>query len=89
MDRLEEDVGPHGSRMDHSEGARTVVLSSNGMIYLIVLYSEFVQLCRYHWHAGPTGPPICDGGHVPPVPPSGCATDRGCFYMHESIWYFH
>ena len=45
MSSLEEDVGPHGSRMGHHEGARTVELSSNGMIYYIGVYFGFLQLC--------------------------------------------
>ena len=75
MGPLEEDVGPHGSRMGHREGARTVALSSNGMIYLIVLFLGFLQLCVNGMPAL-WGLPTCHGGgDVPPVPP-GCATAR-------------
>ena len=63
MDTVEEDVGPHGSRMGHPEGARTVVLSSNGMIYLIVLSFGFLQSCVNTMPAL-WGPPACDRAHL-------------------------
>ena len=59
MGPIEEDVCLLGSRMGHPKGARTVVLSSNGMIYLIVLSFGFLQLCINAMPiAGPMGP--CD-----------------------------
>ena len=50
MDPLEQGMGPHGSRMGHHEGARTVELS------LICLCFFFVSSVMYQWHADPMGP---------------------------------
>ena len=80
MGPVEEDVGPNGSRMGHPEGARIVVLSSNDMIYLIVLsfvffFSQLSMSCR------PYGalPHAMGEGSCPPC----CATARG--FKHPRV----
>ena len=82
MGPLEEDVGPHGIRMGHPEDARTVVLSSNGMIYLIVLPFGFLQSCINGMPAL-WGPPTCDGGRACLCPLAapllGVPNTLGCF----------
>ena len=78
--------GPHGSRMGPPEGARTVVLSSNGTIYLIVLscllgfFNCVSMACR------PYGPPDMrwGGGRAVPLPPR-CATGPSRFELKDTV----
>ena len=83
MGPVEEDVGAHGSRMGHPEGARTVALSSNGLIYLIVLSFVFLHLCINDMPAL-CGHPTCNEGGTGPLcslaaPLLGVPNTLGCF----------